>query len=145
MSSLQSPPIYNPLFDDEDGIAALPWILFFNQIFTGDTGTDWLPTFTGLTFTGTAPVITGRYYKLSQALSFFRMKIVPGTDTTSIAGTTFIDNFPLTMSADGINFAVSGLLGTNSGMCEQASNRIYTPAWSAVVIPVTVLGFVEAS
>jgi hypothetical protein len=144
MSSVKPPPIYQPIITDETGVAALPWVLFFNNIFTGDTGTNWTPQFTNLTVVGAAPTITGRYYKLSQALSFFRVKIVPGTNTSSTAGTTYINNFPLTMSADGVSFAVSGLLGGGTGMCDQASNLIYPPGWSAVTVPLTILGLVEA-
>lgn len=145
MSSVQPPPIYQPLASDDSGIAALPWILFFNQVFKGDGGTAWIPTFTNLTVVGTAPVITGVYYKISASLCYFRVKIVPGTNTSSTAGTTYINNFPLKLSADGACDAVSGLLGTTPGMCDQASNRIYVPAWSAVTVPLTITGTVEAS
>jgi len=41
--------------------------------------------------------------------------------------------------------AVSGLLGTNAGMCDKSSNNIYVPSWSAVTVPLTVVGMVEAS
>lgn len=145
MSTVKPPPIYNPLIEDDGGIAALPWILFFNQLFNGDKGTAWTPLFTGLTVVGAAPTITGTYYNLSQSISYFRVKIIPGTNTTATAGTTFINNFPLKMSGDGINFAVSGLLGTGSGMCDQASNNIYVPGWSAVTVPLSIIGIVEAS
>lgn len=144
MSSIKPPPINQPLADGDTGLPTLPWVLFYNSIFTGDAGTDWIPTFTSLTITG-APTITGRYYQLTRQIAFFRLKIVPATDTTSTAGTTYINNFPLKMSADGINFAVSGLVGSSSGMCDAATNRIYTPAWSAVTVPLTVIGMVEAS
>lgn len=143
MSNIEAPPIYQPVADKDSGVASLPWILFFNSIFTGDTGTAWNPTFTSLTISGT-PTVTGRYYQLG-VLVYFKVKIVPATSTTSTAGTTYIDNFPLTMNGDGICFAVSGLLGTNSGMCDQASNRIYVPSWSAVTVPLTVIGIVEAN
>ncbi len=141
--SLEPPPILNPLVD-EKGVATLPWILYFNQLFIGDAGASWTPTFTSLAITGT-PTITGRYYKLSQALCYFSVTITPATDTTATAGTTYIDNFPLTASANGICFAVSGNLGTVSGMVVASNNRIYVPAWSAVTVPLTVVGMVEAN
>lgn len=145
MTSVRPAPIYQPMIEDEGGIAALPWILFFDQIFKGDTGTSWTPQFISLTVTGAAPTITGIYYQITRKISFFRVKIVPGTDTSAVAGTTFINNYPLTMSGDGICFAVSGLLGTNSGMCDQASNNIYVPAWTTVTVPLSIIGLVEAS
>lgn len=143
MSSVKAPPIYEPLSGD-DGKSSIPWILFFNSIFKGDTGVAWTPTFTSLTETGT-PTITGRVYRLSAALSFFSLKIIPATDTSAVAGTTYINNYPLTMTGDGICFAVSGLLGSGSGMCDSATNRIYTPAWTTVTVPLSVIGLVEAS
>lgn len=145
MTKIAAPPIYQPLIEDpQDSVASLPWILFFNQVFNGDTGTTWKANFTGLTTVGT-PTITGKVYQISKSLAYFAVTITPSTSTTAVAGTTYIDNFPLRMINNGIVFAVSGLLGTNSGMCEQATNRIYVPAWSAVTIPLTVVGLVEAT
>lgn len=142
MSSVKAPPTYSKL-TESDGKAALPYLLFFDQLFRGDTGKTWTPNFTSLATTGT-PTITGRYYQISKAICLFKIDITPATDTTSTAGTTY-SNFPLTMNGNGICFAVSGLLGTNAGMCDRATNRIYVPAWSAVTVPLTVLGVVEAS
>lgn len=143
MTKVSPPPIYE-LLADQNGKPTIPWILFFNQIFKGDTGTTWTPTFTNLSVTGT-PTITGRYYKISDSIVYFSVNLIPATDMTSVPGDTYINNFPLTMKADGICFAVSGQLGTNSGMCEKTSNRIYTPQWSVVTVPLTVVGIVEAS
>lgn len=142
MTKVAPPPLYNPVVD-QGGVASLPWTLFFNQLFTGDTGTEWTPTFTSLTTVGT-PTITGRYYKLSQNLSYFTVRVVPETSTTATAGTTYIDNFPLDITGDGACLAVSGLVGGNAGMAEAATNRIYVPAWTAVTVPLTVVGLVEA-
>ncbi len=142
MSNVKPPPIYEPVVDDT-GIAALQWILFFNNIFTGDTGTSWNPTFTNLTEVG-IPTITGKYYKLSQSLVYFSVRIVPSTSTSSTAGSTYINNFPLSVFGDGICFAVSGLLGSSSGMVDAATDRIYPPAWSAVTVPLTIVGIAEA-
>lgn len=105
MPSVQPPPIQHPVID-EGSLATLPWILFFNQVFSGDTGTDWTPSFTSLTETGT-PTITGRYYKFG-ALVYFYVLVTPATDTSATAGTTYINNFPLDVTSDGACFAVSG-------------------------------------
>lgn len=147
MTNVKPPPIYEPLFEAPEQLdpkPSVPWILFFQQLFNGDTGTKWNPNFVNLTQVGT-PTITGRVYQISKSIAYFAVKIVPGTNTSSTAGTTYIDNFPFRMRGDGVNFAVSGLLGTNAGQCEQATNRIYVPTWSAVTIPLTVVGMVEAS
>lgn len=148
MTKPTAPPIYAPLIDDpSNAVPALPWILFFNAVFSGDTGTIWIPNFTGLSHTGSAPTITGNTYQITSTLSVFTVRIVPaaGTNITGTAGTTFITNYPLTMSGDGMVVAVSGLLGTNSGMCDFQSNHIYPPGWAAVTVPLTLIGMVEAS
>lgn len=142
MSSVKPPPTYAKLAE-ADGKASIPYLLYFDQIYRGDTGTSWTPAFTSLTTVGT-PTITGRYYQISKSLCVFKIDITPATSTTATAGTTY-SNFPLTMAGNGVCFAVSGLLGTNAGMCDRATNRIYVPSWSAVTVPLTVFGIVEAS
>lgn len=143
MTTIKAPPIYDPVIE-EDGKAKLSWILFFSSLFNGDTGTNWTPAFTNLTVTGAAPVITGKIYQIGRQLAYFSVRIVPGTDTSAVAGTTYINNFPLVLKGDGACIAVSGLLGSIAGMCDRASNNIYVPAWSAVTVPLTVVGIVEA-
>ena len=141
MSNLSPPPIIHQVIDN-DGFATVPWTLFFNNLYEGDTGTSWSPTFENLTEVGT-PTITGSYRFISQELVFFRVRIVPATSTTSAAGSTAINNFPLQIAQDGIVFAVSGLTGSASGMVSQSDQKIYTPAWAAVTVPLTIIGFAE--
>ena len=141
MSSIQPAPIQEKLSNDL-GFANIPWILFFNDIFEGDTGVEWTPTFTGLTTVGT-PTYSARIYKISRRLAYFRVTITPATSTTSTAGITYINNFPFTISGDGICFAVSGGNGSPSGHVVAASNRIYVPSWSAVTVPLTIVGLCE--
>lgn len=142
MTAVKPPPIYENVADEE-GKLKLAWVLFMNGIYTGDTGTTWTPTFTNLTVVGAAPTLTGKYYRIGKSLAYFNVKVVPGTNTSSTAGTTYISNFPLRLSADGACIAVSGLLGGGAGMCDQSSNNIYVPAWSAVTVPLTIVGLVE--
>lgn len=139
-----APPLQQPILN-QDGSMPWQWILFFNQIFNGDAGAPWIPTFSGLTISGSTPKISGRVYQLSKYISLFTVSIIPGTSTSSTAGTTFIDNFPLIMQGDGIVFAVSGRLGSNSGECEKATNKIWVPTWTTVTVPLSLVGIVEAS
>lgn len=139
--SLQPPPTQEVLAEQETGFATLPWLLFFNQTFNGDAGNSWTPTFTSLGATGT-PTITGRYFKLSKSIGVFWVRVTPGTDTTSTAGTTYINNFPLTMNADGFCVALSNNLGSSSGHVVASNGRIYTPGWIALTTPVQVVGLV---
>ena len=69
MSTLP-PPTRNPL-TEQDGSLTMPWLLFFNQMFNGDAGTEWTPTFTNLTTSG-SPTLTGRFYQLSKYLCYFK-------------------------------------------------------------------------
>lgn len=142
--SINPPPI-NELLAEGNGLPKIPWILFFNQLFEGDPGTEWAPTFVNLGVSG-SPQITGRYYRLNQRFCVFYITITPnGGNTTSTAGATYCDNFPLQFSLDSVCWAVSGGLGDGPGHIVAATNRIYTPAWAAVTVPLTVVGFGVAS
>lgn len=141
--SLAVPPLYDKIIG-EDQKANLNWTIFFQNLSDGDFGTDWTPTFVNLGTSG-SPIYSGRYYQISKSLVFFRATISPnGGNTTSTAGSTYIDNFPLPFGGDGIVFAVSGNLGDGPGHIVASSNRIYVPAWSAVSIPLTIIGICEA-
>lgn len=141
--SINPPPIYMPVGGD-DGKATTQWVLFFNQMFTGDTGNDWTPNFVSLGSTGT-PTFSGRYYKLSSGLIYFTAVVTPATDTTSTAGTTYIKDLPFTILRDGTCLAAAANVGGFNGMCTAATNRIYVPAWTSAVTAVTVTGLIEAS
>jgi hypothetical protein len=134
-----SPPPIRDVIADQNGLARVSWLSFFNDIYEGDAGTEWTPTFVGLTISGT-PQFQGRYYRINQNIVFFTARITPATNTSSVAETTYIDNFPLSFLDDGICFAVRGGAGTNSGHIISANNRIYTPAWLTVTTPITVVG-----
>lgn len=140
--SRQPPPIYEEL-SDENGKAKTPWILFFNQIFTGDNGTAWTPTFTGLTTVGT-PTITGRYKRIGSGLVYFTVVIAPATSTSSVAGTTFLNNFPLNITNSGgcaVSVTTTSALGTAVG----GTKTIYMPVWTGITTPVTISGLIEAT
>jgi hypothetical protein len=141
--SIKPPPMQQNMVD-ESGIATLPWTLFFDQSYRGDSGESWSPVFTNLTTVGT-PTIKGRHYQLSRYLTAFFISITPSTSTTATGGTTYIGNYPLTFTGDGACWAVSGGLGANAGHIVSATNRIYVPSWSAVTVPLTVVGFCEAT
>lgn len=137
--ALESPPIYDPVINEE-GKANLSWTLFFNAMFNGDSGNEWAPEFVDLTEAGGDATITGRYLRINKYVTIFWVKVVPATSTTSTSGTTYITGFPLTFNSDGIVFAVSGGSGSNSGHIVSSSQRIYTPAWSAVTVDLYVIG-----
>jgi hypothetical protein len=135
------PPPINELLAEQNGLPKLPWILFFNQLFEGDAGTEWLPVFTSLGSTGT-PTISGRFFRLNQTVCVFFVTITPSTDTTSTAATTYIGNFPLQFLIDSVCFAGTGSGAVQAiGGIRAADNRIYTPGWSAVTTPLTIVGF----
>lgn len=133
-------PITQPVLD-QGGLPTLPWTLFFNQSYEGDAGTEWTPTFQNLTGGAT---ITGRYYQLSQYITYFTVTVDPDTSTSATAGTTYIDNFPLGINGDGFCISVAGVAGGAIGVCDASTNRIYVPSWSGVSVPLTILGICEA-
>lgn len=138
--SIDPPPIAEVMIE-QNGLPKIPWIVFFSNIFQGDSGTTWTPTFTSLGSTGT-PTITGRYYRINQRYCLFFVTITPATDTTSTAATTYISNFPLSFSIDSVCFAGTGSGAVQAiGGIRASDNRIYTPGWSAVTTPITVVGF----
>lgn len=138
------PPIIGELID-QTGKASLPWIQFFNQMYDGDLGTDWTPNFENLTEVGGDATIEGRYYQVTKGLAFFRVDVTPVTNTSATAGTTYIDNFPLEVNANGFCLSVSGNLGGSLGIVRSSDGRIYVPTWTTVTNVVTILGMVEAS
>lgn len=134
-------PITQPVVD-QSGLPTLPWTLFFNQNYNGDAGQSWDVNFDGVTGSYEA---TGRYYRLSQFLVYFKVDVVPDGNTSAVAGTTYIDSFPLAFSGNGFNTIVSGATGGAVGMNRASDKRIYVPAWTNVSDPITIIGLVEAS
>jgi len=141
MSRIQPAPIKDSL-TTEDGDISFTWVTFFNQLYNGDTGTAWTPTFTNLTVVGT-PTITGTLYRIGQSLAYFSIKIIPATTTASTAASTYCNNFPVSVKTPGPCFALGGNTGTISGMVENSSSRIYTPAWAATGLTLWIVGMCE--
>jgi hypothetical protein len=134
------PPTFEALVDDNKK-ATLTWASFFEGLSTGDAGTSWTPTFTGLTEVGAATK-TGVYYRLSQKVVFFRITITPETSTTAVLGTTYCDNFPLVIANSGVCASISSFTANVSGV-SASEGRIYTSAWSAITSPITLVGLME--
>ena len=137
------PPTYEKI-SDKDGNITSAWLQFFDQIYNGDQGSEWTPTAVSLGQTGT-PTITGLIYKISKKLVYFRILIVPATNTSSVAGTTYFTGLPVTPIADGFCTAQAANLGDPTGMVVASSNRIYSPTWTNIAVNVTVSGVIEAS
>lgn len=143
MSTIPSPSFESLI--ENDGKPKLPWIQFFNQCYTGDLGTSWSPNFVNLTQVGGNATIKGFYYQVTKGLSYFRIDVTPATNTSSVSGTTYVDNFPLQVNANGFCVSVSGISGGSIGIVQIGTGRIYVPTWTAVTSVVTILGMVEAS
>lgn len=141
--TIESPPLYDTAVQN-DGKLTSRWSIFVDNLYRGDSGELWTPTFQNLTVTG-SPTITGKYFRVSEYLKYFTITIDPSTDTSSTAGTTYCDNFPLTIANDGACLAIGGVLGLNSGIVDASTNRIYPPSWSGVTVPVTIVGLAEAN
>jgi hypothetical protein len=140
MSRALLPPKQEAMVDD-DKFTTLNWNVFFEGIADGDAGTVWVPTFTGLTETGTATK-TGKYYRISKALAYYRIVITPATDTSAVSGTTYCNNFPLTITNAGVSVTLSSYTAAVSGVTA-SDKRIYTATWTNIVTPVTLVGILE--
>ena len=136
------PPKTEEIVDDSR-FATLNWLIFFDQLANGDSGTTWTPTFVGLTETGTATK-TGKYYRISKTLVYYRIVITPATDTSAVNGTTYCNNFPLNMISDGANVTCSGFTAAVAGST-YSDRRIYTATWTTIATPVTIIGIAEVS
>lgn len=143
MSTLTPAPLYHPLVDKQ-GAITMPWIIYFTGLSSGDQGTAWTPDFQNLTAVGT-PTFSGMYYKIGALLTYFTAVVTPSTNTTATAGTTYIDNFPEIISADGACYAVSGLTGSDeAGIAQASSGRIFVPGWTTIAVPVTICGLIQS-
>lgn len=136
------PPKGEPVVDN-DKFMTLQWLIFMDQVADGDAGTRWTPTFVGLTEVGTATK-TGTYYRISKKLVYYKILITPTTNTSATNGTTYCNNFPLTITADGMNVTCSGFTAAVAGTTA-ADRRIYTATWSAITTPITIIGLAEVS
>ena len=143
MTTYSPPPIGDRLID-EDGKLTLAWVMFMNQLYNGDRGNLWTPSFTSLGSTGT-PTFSGKFYFISKSLVYLRAIITPATDTSSTAGTTYMTGMPFTIAANGTCHAVASNLGSTGGMAVASSGRIYTPTWTSITVPVTITATLEVN
>lgn len=136
--SISLAPIADKLLDD-NGKLRPSWVVYFSELNRGDVGTTWNPTIVNLTSTGT-PTITGVYYQ-NDGFTDFAVKIVPATDTSSVAGSTTIA-VPFNVTADTIvNVVSSG--GYDFGRIISSSKTIFLPTWSLITVPLTITGRVK--
>lgn len=140
------PPLQVAFFD-RNGNISREWALFLEFAHTEDTGQDWTPTWSSLTTVGSV-THTGRIYRLSSSLIYFRATITTsgGGTTASTAGTTYISNFPATAAFNGACVAVNTTTNQaiGSGVINATNSRIYTPAWIATSNGITISGTIEA-
>lgn len=103
----------------------------------------WTPTFTGLTAVG-SPTITGRYSRFGN-LIFFMVKVVAGTTTAAVAGTTYCD-LPIAAAFDGTCATVDKTtnVGIGTGVVDAAADRCYPGAWAATADVIVFTGSYEA-
>lgn len=135
--SIGDPPINERLAEEATGKPRLSWILFFQNLLQGDRGNGFVPAYANLTAVGT-PVIAGAFYQNSGWTDFW-IEIVPGTSTTSTSGVTYFE-LPFDVKVGAPVFATVNGAFVGAGAMEITNNRIYTPSWSAVTVPITLSG-----
>jgi hypothetical protein len=146
MSKIKPPPTYDKLVSITTAKVSPSWLVFFQQLFTGDQGQAWTPTFSGLTFTGAAPTLQGYYYQLSSKVCKFNIVITPSSgNNTSMAAAGYVSNFPLKLALDDVCFVSTSAPSAVAGSCDAATNRILLPTWAAITSKITISGTVIAS
>jgi len=136
--TISQAPIADKLLDD-NGKARPAWVEFFSELNRGDVGTSFTPSITGLTEVGAA-TISGVYYQNS-GFADWAVKIVPGTNTSSTFGATFIA-LPFNVTADVPCFA-AGTSGASLGVITAASKQAFLPTWTTITTPITITGRVK--
>lgn len=146
MAKTQPPPTYDMMMSVNTGKVTPSWNIFFDQLFKGDQGQSFSPTFSGLTYTGAAPTLTGTYYQLSTKVCKFNIVIVPssGNSTTMAAG-GYVSNFPLRFSVDDACFVCTNAPSVATGVCDSTNNRILLPTWTTITSKITISGTAIAS
>jgi hypothetical protein len=115
-------------------------------VWTALTGVGtWNPVPTSLTHTGTAPTITGTY-KVVGAITYYQIKIVPGTSTTSATGTTWFTppSVPTAQVACGVidsNLAQSFVGQCTTFIVTGSTWGIFTPTWTTNTATVYISGW----
>ena len=102
----------------------------------------WTPTWTNLTIVG-APTYSGTYVRIGRIVFFNVIISAGGANTTaSTAGTTRINNLPLTAQQNGILAAANGsIVSYGNGLVSGGSTNAFTPTWAATNASVTISGF----
>ncbi len=136
--SISQAPIADKVLDDT-GKLRPSWVEYFSQLNRGDVGTTWNPTIVNLTSVGT-PTITGVYYQ-NAGFTDFAVKIVPGTNTSSVLGSTTIA-VPFSVVADVPAHVVTGTT-TAQGVVTASSKTIFLPTWTLITSPITITGRVK--
>jgi hypothetical protein len=131
-------PIADKALDD-NGKFRPTWIEYFSAVNRGDVGTTWTPVISNLTSVGT-PTITGVYYQ-NNGFTDFAVKIVPGTSTSSVLGTTTIA-LPFTVVADAAANVVNGVNVAQAAI-NSSGKLVYLPTWSLITVPITITGRVK--
>jgi len=138
MSKISDAPISEKLADD-NGKAKPAWVEFYAELTRGDVGTTWSPAITGLTEVGAA-TISGVYYQ-NLGWTDWAVKIVPGTNTSSTLGVTYI-TLPFNVTADTPCFAVYGST-VGAGIIQASAKQAYLPTWALITTPITITGRVK--
>jgi len=103
---------------------------YFDAIYSTYASGSWTPVPHSLTTTGT-PTYTGWWTRIGNRV-FIELKITPGTNTTSTAGTTYFTGLPYAVSVQGNGSAIDG--GINSlgvGLIYTTGSKVFTPTWAA--------------
>lgn len=99
----------------------------------------WAPSATNLTQVGGSATLSGTYTKIGRQV-FWTLKVVPVTNTSSTANSTFFTGLPYTPSDNmGCSASDDAVVSYGNGLVTTVP-RVYTPTWGTVTNPVRVWG-----
>lgn len=110
-----------------------------------DVWTTWAPTRTGWTDVG-SPTVTARYLRNGN-ITFFQIKVVPGTTVATVAGTSYTD-LPIAAGAsalagDASMVNLTTLIAIGNCVIDTANSRCYVPTQTATGNTLEIAGWYE--
>ncbi len=113
------------------------------KLFPLPAWTAWVPVRTSWTDVG-SPAVTARYCRIGN-LTFFQIKVVPGTTVATVAGTTYV-SLPVTaggLCGVAMMSDLTTLVAIGDCVIDAANSRVYVPTKTATGDTLLIAGWVE--
>jgi len=136
--TLSGAPTNDPIIEVDQqgktsGALKKSWFIYFSALESGDEGTDWTPTASGITGTNT---YDGKYFANSGFIDFW-ITIDTSTTSASTFGSSYFEMpFDVTV-ATACNVVYGSTVA--QGIIDPSTNRCFPPTWSTSEV-VTITG-----